>query len=196
MRVWWLVLLTAVLSFSAMAAVEQSEQNNTVSSQQASSGNESHDELHDYLLGTGDRIDIIVYGEPDMSMTFKVGKSGVVNFPYIGEVVISGRTPSSIEQEIEERLRGDYLINPMVTINMEAFRLFYVSGEVTSPNGYEYHPSMTVEKAIAIAGGFTDRADRDDINIRHGGTNELIEDVELTYPVKPGDTVIIEQSFF
>lgn len=196
MRVWFVLLFTAFLSMSAIAEVEHSESSSSASSVAAEQGKQNQDELDDYMLGTGDRIDIIVYGEPDMSMKFKVSKSGVVNFPYIGEVQITGRTPSAIEQEIEERLRGHYLINPMVTINMESFRLFYVTGEVTSPNGYEYHPALTVEQAIAMAGGFTDRADRDDINIRQSGSKELIEDVELTHPVQPGDIVIIEQSFF
>ncbi|EHU5128442.1 polysaccharide export protein [Vibrio vulnificus] len=150
----------------------------------------------DYQLGTGDKIEIIVYGEDDLSMKLKVGKAGVVNFPYIGEVRLTGRTPSEIEAEIENRLRGDYLLNPMVTINLESFRLFYIAGEVEQPSGYEYQPRLTVEQAIAMAGGFTDRADKDDINIRSGATLELIENVELTHPVNPGDTVIVEQSFF
>ncbi|MGR2996091.1 polysaccharide biosynthesis/export family protein [Vibrio vulnificus] len=152
--------------------------------------------LDDYHLGTGDKIEIIVYGEDDLSMKLKIGKAGLVNFPYIGEVKLTGRTPSEIETEIEKRLRGDYLLNPMVTVNLESFRLFYISGEVEQPNGYEYQPRLTVEQAIAMAGGFTDRADKGDINIRSGSTLELIEDVELTYPVNPGDTVIVEQSFF
>ncbi|WP_347368266.1 polysaccharide biosynthesis/export family protein [Vibrio vulnificus] len=152
--------------------------------------------LDDYLLGTGDKIEIIVYGEDDLSMKLKIGKAGLVNFPYIGEVKLTGRTPSEIETEIENRLRGDYLLNPMVTVNLESFRLFYISGEVEQPNGYEYQPRLTVEQAIAMAGGFTDRADKGDINIRSGSTSELIEDVELTHPVNPGDTVIVEQSFF
>ncbi|EGQ8077801.1 polysaccharide export protein [Vibrio vulnificus] len=152
--------------------------------------------LDDYHLGTGDKIEIIVYGEDDLSMKLKIGKAGLVNFPYIGEVKLTGRTPSEIETEIENRLRGDYLLNPMVTVNLESFRLFYISGEVEQPNGYEYQPRLTVEQAIAMAGGFTDRADIGDINIRSGSTLELIEDVELTYPVNPGDTVIVEQSFF
>ncbi|EGQ7696980.1 polysaccharide export protein [Vibrio vulnificus] len=152
--------------------------------------------LDDYHLGTGDKIEIIVYGEDDLSMKLKIGKAGLVNFPYIGEVKLTGRTPSEIETEIENRLRGDYLLNPMVTVNLESFRLFYISGEVEQPNGYEYQPRLTVEQAIAMAGGFTDRADKGDINIRSGSTLELIEDVELTHPVNPGDTVIIEQSFF
>ncbi|EHH1178783.1 polysaccharide biosynthesis/export family protein [Vibrio vulnificus] len=152
--------------------------------------------LDDYHLGTGDKIEIIVYGEDDLSMKLKIGKAGLVNFPYIGEVKLTGRTPSEIETEIENRLRGDYLLNPMVTVNLESFRLFYISGEVEQPNGYEYQPRLTVEQAIAMAGGFTDRADIGDINIRSGSTLELIEDVELTHPVNPGDTVIVEQSFF
>ncbi|ELX4189119.1 polysaccharide export protein [Vibrio vulnificus] len=152
--------------------------------------------LDDYHLGTGDKIEIIVYGEDDLSMKLKIGKAGLVNFPYIGEVKLTGRTPSEIETEIEKCLRGDYLLNPMVTVNLESFRLFYISGEVEQPNGYEYQPRLTVEQAIAMAGGFTDRADKGDINIRSGSTLELIEDVELTHPVNPGDTVIVEQSFF
>ncbi|WP_045618856.1 polysaccharide biosynthesis/export family protein [Vibrio vulnificus] len=152
--------------------------------------------LDDYHLGTGDKIEIIVYGEDDLSMKLKIGKAGLVNFPYIGEVKLTGRTPSEIETEIENRLRGDYLLNPMVTVNLESFRLFYISGEVEQPNGYEYQPRLTVEQAIAMAGGFTERADKGDINIRSGSTLELIEDVELTHPVNPGDTVIVEQSFF
>ncbi len=64
------------------------------------------------------------------------------------------------------------------------------------PDGYEYQPRLTVEQAISMAGGFTDRADRGEINIRSGSSDELIEDVELTHPVRPGDTVIVEQSFF
>lgn len=199
MRTWLVFFLTFVMSLPIMA--EQAVQDNSkVHDEQPSSTQQTNSQaqqnLDDYLLGTGDRIEIIVYGEPDMSMKFKVSKSGVVNFPYIGEVVIAGRPPSAIETEIEDRLRGDYLLNPSVTINMEAFRLFYIFGEVTSPNGYEFQPRLTVEQAIAIAGGFTDRADRDDISIRSGATNEVIEDVELTHPVQPGDTVIVEQSFF
>ncbi|MGL0928870.1 polysaccharide biosynthesis/export family protein [Vibrio vulnificus] len=166
------------------------------SSPQVTQKEQSDASLDDYHLGTGDKIEIIVYGEDDLSMKLKIGKAGLVNFPYIGEVKLTGRTPSEIETEIENRLRGDYLLNPMVTVNLESFRLFYISGEVEQPNGYEYQPRLTVEQAIAMAGGFTDRADKGDINIRSGSTLELIEDVELTHPVNPGDTVIVEQSFF
>ncbi|MCG6233854.1 polysaccharide biosynthesis/export family protein [Vibrio furnissii] len=153
-------------------------------------------ELQDYHLGTGDMIDIIVHGEPDMSMKLKISKAGVVNFPYIGEITLTGKTPSQVEADIENRLRGDYLLNPMVTVNLAEFRKIYVSGEVEQPNGYEYQPNLTVEQAIALAGGFTDRADRKDINIRVASNHELIKKVELTHLIQPGDTIIVEQSFF
>ncbi|MCG6268414.1 MULTISPECIES: polysaccharide biosynthesis/export family protein [Vibrio] len=153
-------------------------------------------ELQDYHLGTGDMIDIIVHGEPDMSMKLKISKAGVVNFPYIGEITLTGKTPSEVEADIENRLRGDYLLNPMVTVNLAEFRKIYVSGEVEQPNGYEYQPNLTVEQAIALAGGFTDRADRKDINIRVASNHELIKKVELTHLIQPGDTIIVEQSFF
>lgn len=153
-------------------------------------------EARDYHLGTGDMIDIIVHGEPDMSMKLKISKAGVVNFPYIGEITLAGKTPSEVEVDIENRLRGDYLLNPMVTVNLAEFRKIYVSGEVEQPNGYEYQPNLTVEQAIALAGGFTDRADRKDINIRVSSNHELLKKVELTHLVQPGDTIIVEQSFF
>ncbi|MCG3736646.1 polysaccharide export protein [Vibrio cincinnatiensis] len=150
----------------------------------------------DYHLGTGDMIDIIVHGESDMSMKFKISKSGVVNFPYIGEVKLNGRTANEVETEIETRLRGDYLLNPMVTINLNAFRQIYVTGEVKQPNGYEYQPHLTVEQAVALAGGFTDRAARKNISIRVSSSDELQKKVPLTHRVQPGDTIIVEQSFF
>ncbi|MCF8778282.1 polysaccharide export protein [Vibrio sp. IRLE0018] len=188
-----LVLLFAMLWLGQGCAETNSLANMT---DEQSVQSENKDLAEDYQLGTGDKIEIIVYGEDDLSMKLKVGKAGVVNFPYIGEVRLTGRTPGEIEAEIENRLRGDYLLNPMVTINLESFRLFYIAGEVEQPSGYEYQPRLTVEQAIAMAGGFTDRADKDDINIRSGATLELIENVELTHPVNPGDTVIVEQSFF
>lgn len=143
MRTWLVFLLSFVMSLPLMA--DEAVQDNSKVQNDQQTNSQAQENLDDYLLGTGDRIEIIVYGEPDMSMKFKVSKSGVVNFPYIGEVVIAGRPPSAIETEIEERLRGDYLLNPSVAINMEAFRLFYIFGEVTSPNGYEFQPRLTVD---------------------------------------------------
>ncbi|ENJ7142706.1 polysaccharide export protein [Escherichia coli] len=150
----------------------------------------------DYQLDAGDTVNIIVYGEPDMTMKFIIDKSGAITFPYIGHLILKGKTPEEVGQEIAKKLYGEYLKNPMVTVSIAEFRKFYVSGEVEKPNGYVYEPGMTVEKSVALAGGFTDRADRKDINIRLSGTNELRENVALTHSVRPGDVVIIGMGFF
>ncbi|GLR75791.1 polysaccharide biosynthesis/export family protein [Aliivibrio sifiae] len=149
-----------------------------------------------YVLGAGDSIQISVFKEPEMTLRLKIHRGGFVNFPYLGDVQLLGRTPAQVEQDIENKLADGYIVQPMVTVSIEAFRKFFISGEVANPNGYEFQPGLTVEQAIAMAGGFTDRSDRDGINIRLAATNELIEDVGPTYPVGPGDVVIIEQSFF
>lgn len=149
-----------------------------------------------YVLGAGDTIQISVFKEPDMTLRLKIHRGGFVNFPYLGDIQLLGRTPAQIESDIEAKLADGYIMQPMVTVSIEAFRKFFISGEVANPNGYEFQPGLTVEQAIAMAGGFTDRSDRDGINIRAAATNELIEDVGPTYPVGPGDVVIIEQSFF
>lgn len=149
-----------------------------------------------YVLGAGDSIQISVFKEPEMTLRLKIHRGGIVNYPYLGDIQLLGRTPTQIESDIERRLNDGYIMNPMVTVSIEEFRKFFISGEVANPNGYEFQPGLTIEQAIAMAGGFTDRSDRDGINIRLAATNELIEDVGPTYPVGPGDVVIIEQSFF
>ncbi|ARR48532.1 polysaccharide export protein [Photobacterium damselae subsp. damselae] len=148
-----------------------------------------------YLLGAGDHIQILVYNEENLSMNFIVDSSGKVMYPLIGELQLIGKTLDQVSVEIQNRLKNGYIKNPMVTVTMRSFRDFYVSGEVKSPGNFEYHPGLTLEQAIAIAGGFTDRADRDDVSIRLKN-GQLLEDVLPTQTVNPGDTLIIDQSFF
>ncbi|MFB9144601.1 polysaccharide biosynthesis/export family protein [Vibrio artabrorum] len=163
----------------------------------STSGHPSIDnETRKYFLRPGDMIRIWVYGEEEMSMSLKISKRGVINFPFIGLVQLSGQTTDAIEQDIETRLKDGFVLSPMVSVTMEEFRKFYLLGEVENPNGYEYEPQLTVEQAIAMAGGFTDRADESDINIRPSGQKEMIKNVEMTDPVYPGDVVIVEKSFF
>ena len=138
----------------------------------------------DYRLGAGDTVNIAVHGQPDMTMRFILDKSGEI------------KTVEQVTNELTQRLTGDYFTTPMVTVSIAEFRKYYVSGEVKSPNGFAYEPGLTVEKSIAQAGGFTDRADRQDINIRLSGSNQLLENVDLTHSVHPGDVVIIGMGFF
>ncbi len=149
-----------------------------------------------YWLGEGDQVNIVVAGEPDMTMRFMLDNGGTITFPYIGQLRLSGKTPEEVSAEITRRLRGDYLQNPMVTVTVSQFRNIFILGEVKKPDGYAWQPGLTVEKALALGGGFTDRADKHDLSIRLSGSNELLENVDLRHSVHPGDTVIVGMSFF
>lgn len=149
-----------------------------------------------YLLAEGDQVSIVVSGEPDMTMRFMLDNSGLIVFPYIGQLSLAGKSPEEVSAELTRRLRGDYLQNPMVTVTVSQFRKFFILGEVKKPDGYAYEPGLTVEKALALGGGFTDRADKKDISIRLSGTHQLLENVDVRHSVHPGDTVIIGMSFF
>ncbi|MBD1556215.1 polysaccharide export protein [Vibrio sp. S9_S30] len=150
-----------------------------------------------YQIGPGDRIQISVYGEPDLSFNeLLINSSGTFDYPYLGEITAKGKTAQQLKLAIEKGLKGDYLITPKVMVNFISFREIYVNGEVKKPGGYEYQPGLTVDKAIALAGGFTDRAARKKINITPNGGEETQKGVSLSKAVNPGDIIVIEQSFF
>lgn len=150
-----------------------------------------------YKIGPGDRIQISVYGEPDLSFDeLLINSSGTFDYPYLGEMTAKGQTAQQLKLAIEKGLKGDYLITPKVMVNFISFREIYVNGEVKKPGGYEYQPGLTVDKAIALAGGFTDRAARKKINITPNGEGGTQKGVSLSKAVNPGDIIVIEQSFF
>ena len=148
-----------------------------------------------YLLGPGDQIQILVYNEANLSMKLTIDASGNVIYPLIGTLQLTGKTPDQVAMDIRDKLKNGYINNPMVTVSILRFRQVYVSGEVKAPGSYEYRPGLTQEQAIAIAGGFTDRADRSDVDIRLSN-GQLLKDVSPTQAVNPGDTIIVDQSFF
>ncbi len=162
-----------------------------------------------YRLGAGDLVSIQVYGEPELSLDLRVGMSGTISYPFLGEIQVSGIPPEGLETIIRESLKGPYLVDPSVVVSILEYRPFYVNGEVEKPGSYEYYPGMTVERAISIAGGFTDRASRTKIYVAHdeafdddaaGSTSKDGDDlgskVELSDYVLPGDVITIKQSFF
>ena len=148
-----------------------------------------------YALGAGDAIKVNVYGAEGLNQSFNIPPSGDINLPYIGNINVIGKTLLQVEKIINQGLKGKYVLNPMASVDIAHYRSFFVFGQVQTPNHYQYMPNMTVEKAIALAGGFTDRANRDDISVRLAN-NTLIHHVSMTSAVGPGDTVIIAQSFF
>lgn len=152
---------------------------------------------HNYKLGAGDKIKIVVYGEDDLSIDeLLISSSGSFDYPYLGQLTTKGKTPKEIKDKIQSGLKGDYLINPKVMVNIISFRKIYVNGEVKRPGGYEYQPGLTVDKAIALAGGFTDRASKSSIKVKKEENGKDIKKANLDTKIIPGDIIVIEQSFF
>lgn len=151
----------------------------------------------DYRLGAGDQIIIQVFGEPDLSMNIRLNDTGRLNYPFLGELAVEGLTVTELEQLITRGLKGSYLLDPAVTISIAEYRPFFLNGEVQKPGGIPYQPKLTVERAIALGGGFTERASRSKIEvIRASDPAHKPVRVELSDPVFPGDIITVKQSFF
>lgn len=151
----------------------------------------------DYVLGQGDRISILVFDEPDLSITSTVGASGVINYSYLGDLQVSGKTPLDLERQIAKLLSDGYLVNPSVNVSVEQFRPFFIGGEVRNPGSYPYQPGLSLDKAVALAGGLTERASPRRIFIVRAGTSpsDLVK-TTLSAPVGPGDIITIKEGFF
>lgn len=145
-----------------------------------------------YLLDTGDRLRIFVYGHPNLSRLYGVDQQGMVSVPLIGDVHARGRTTRSLGRAIAARLGAQYVKEPQVTVDIAQNRPFFILGEVRNAGQYPYVSGMTAKAAVAIAGGFADRADERHIQItrRHNGIIEKM-DVPPDYVVQPGDTLYV-----
>lgn len=150
-----------------------------------------------YTLDAGDKLRVIVFGQDGISNTYLVDAGGNVNLPLVGTVPARGATAQQLSQRIAERLKQGYVREPHVTVEVETNRPFFILGEVTNPGQYPYVADMTVEKAIAIAGGFAPRASKSQVELTRGAQGEQIKsDVPLTYPVRPGDTLLVKERWF
>ncbi len=151
----------------------------------------------DYRLATGDTINVRVYGEDDLSLRMSVPSDGSAQYAFVGDVQLAGKTVSDVEMEITRRLKGDYLIDPRVSVTMAEFRDFYVQGEVARTGGIAWQPGLTVRTAISLAGGLRERASSSKwYLVPESGTESDRRRVTEDDPVNPGDTLIVEQSFF
>ena len=151
-----------------------------------------------YQLSSGDVIRISVFGEGDLSFdSIRLNESGAFSYPFLGEVVARGLTAQQLESRIRDGLRGEYLIDPKVSVSVLEYRQFFISGEVRSAGGYAYQPGLTVRRAIALAGGLTDRASQRRMTIiRESDSSKRPQPVTMDSPVMPGDSIHIDQGFF
>ncbi len=151
----------------------------------------------DYSLGAGDQVEIVVYGEADLTTRVKIDKSGMVSFPFLDDIQVLGLSSRALEKKIADGLRGDYLIDPQVAVSIVIYRPFFIHGQVKRPGGYPFQEDLTLDKAIAIAGGLAARASKSDWKV-----TRVIDGVKQTFSVNvassilPDDIIEIEQSFF
>ena len=150
-----------------------------------------------YHLDAGDRLRVVVYGQEGLTNTYAISAGGTITMPLIGAVPARGRTPQGLAADIAARLRNGYIREPSVAVEIEAYRPFFILGEVQAPGQYPYVPNMTAESAVAIAGGFSPRARKDRVTITHAdasGTSREI--VPPGTPISPGDTVLVGERWF
>ncbi|MCY4045146.1 MAG: polysaccharide export protein [Cellvibrionales bacterium] len=146
-----------------------------------------------YVLDTGDTIDIQVTNESELSMRVTLDASGTIAYPFLGKLALKGKTMDEIKATIDKGLRGDYLINPNIQVSIVAYRAFFIHGEVNQPKDYPFRPGLTIQQAISIAGGYTERAHKHKFNLTRAG--ETIS-AELDTQMQPGDILRIPRSIF
>ncbi|MEM1111410.1 MAG: polysaccharide biosynthesis/export family protein [Pseudomonadota bacterium] len=151
-----------------------------------------------YRLNAGDSVRIYVYGEPDLTFdSLLIGQNGRISYPFLGELIVAGKSSTEVQQSIEQGLKPDYLIDPRISVSIVKYRPFFVNGEVKKPGGVDYQPGLTLRKAISLAGGFTERANRKTILlIAHDDPDREERKVDLDYEVHPGDIFTIQDTFF
>jgi polysaccharide export outer membrane protein len=150
-----------------------------------------------YHLDAGDKLRVVVYGQEGLTNTYAIDAAGAITMPLIGSVPARGRTPAGLAAEIAASLRRGFVRDPSVAVEVEAYRPFFILGEVAAPGQYPYVPNMTVESAVAIAGGFSPRALRDRVTVTHtdgAGTARYVAPAGTS--ISPGDTVLVGERWF
>jgi polysaccharide export outer membrane protein len=150
-----------------------------------------------YRLDAGDKLRVVVFGQDGLTNTYAIDAGGAITMPLIGAVSARGRTPAGLAAEITAKLRNGYIRDPSVAVEIESYRPFFILGEVAAPGQYPYVPNMSVESAVAIAGGFSPRARRDTVTLTHtDASGSMRAVVPLGTPLSPGDTVLVGERWF
>ena len=151
-----------------------------------------------YRIDAGDRVSILVYQEPDLSINgARVKADGTIAFPLLGDMHVAGLTSQQLQERVTKRLKDGYLKKPNVTVSIDSYRLYYIKGEVARPGGYSFVDGLTVAKAVALAGGYTPRASESKISlVRESNPNVALESVSVNTAIRPGDVITVGESFF
>lgn len=197
MRLW--IVLCAIMLLMIAPASAQTEAASSAPvanvTQSAPSAEGATDNA--YELGAGDRVRVTVFGEADLTGEYEIAANGTLAFPLVGEIAARGLTPQELSNVIAERLRAGFLREPRVASAVIGYRPFYILGEVARPGPYPYAADLDVVSAVAIAGGYTYRANRRRIHIRRlGETEERTFDLADRVLIRPGDTIRISERWF
>lgn len=150
-----------------------------------------------YRLGAGDRIRVTVFEQEGLTNTYSVDQSGYLSFPLVGAIPARGHTAQQLEGEIANKLRQGYLRDPDVSVEIDRYRPIFVMGEVGAAGQYSYVPGLTVQKAVAIAGGYSARANQESVDITRDINGKVLTGrVRTSDPLLPGDTVYVRERLF
>lgn len=150
----------------------------------------------EYELGPADQLRVTVFGEPDLTGLYVVGSQGSIAYPLVGEVSALGLTVAEFTTRLQTALQA-YVRAPNVSVEVANYRPFFILGEVQRPGTYPYSANLTVQNAVATAGGFTYRANRNRVYIRHANeAEERSFRLSTSTPVLPGDTIRIGERLF
>jgi len=148
----------------------------------------------DYTLGPGDQIRISVLHEDNLTMEVRLSDRGTISYPMIGQIDAGGKTTREVESLIRNELSGKYLMDPQVSVNIMEFRKFFVGGEVKSPGGFPFTPGMTVQQAIAQAGGFSDEASEQVWVTHEHEPASAVHVIDAQSRVRPGDHLEVREA--
>lgn len=150
-----------------------------------------------YLLDSGDSVRVTVFEQESLTNSYAVDQAGYISFPLIGAVPARGHTPSQIEVLIANKLREGYLRDPDISVEIDRYRPVFIMGEVGAAGQYSYVPGMTVQKAIAAAGGFSPRANQGSVDVTREINGKVMTGrVLISDPLLPGDTVYVRERLF
>ena len=150
-----------------------------------------------YTLDSGDRLRIVVFGQDGLSNSYIVDASGHIAMPLIGSVMARGASTDELSSRIADRLRQGFIKEPHVAVEVEAYRPFFILGEVGQPGQYPFVSDMTAETAVAIAGGFGARAYRRTVIVTRTINGQPVRlTVPVNFPIRPGDTINVQERWF
>ena len=150
-----------------------------------------------YQLDTGDVVRVTVYGDAELSQSYKVDDSGAIAFPLVGPVAVRGGTTEQAAARLAAALANGYMRSPDVAVEIDQYRPFFIQGEVKTAGQFAYVYGMTVRAAVSTAGGYTETADRDRAVVYRRQGNQMVKGtVNLDFAIYPGDTVVVMERWF